>query len=81
MSREEIVSKITEIFRDVFNDDSIVIEEAMTAEDVEEWDSLSHIDMICMVEEELGVKFITKEISNLNNVGEFITLLENKINT
>lgn len=79
MSREEIVSKITEIFRDVFNDDSIVIEDATTADDIEEWDSLSHIDMICMVEEEFNVKFITKEISNLNNVGEFIALLENKM--
>lgn len=79
MSREEIVLKITEIFRDVFNDDSIVIEDAMTADDVEEWDSLSHIDMICMVEEEFNVKFITKEIANLNNVGEFIALIENKV--
>lgn len=79
MSREDIVLKITEIFREIFDDETIVIEDAMTADDVEEWDSLSHIDMICMVEEEFNVKFITKEISNLNNVGEFIALIEQKM--
>lgn len=79
MSRETVTLKLTEIFREIFNDDSIVVSDDMTADDIEEWDSLSHVDMICMVEEELDITLTTKEVSRLKNVGKLISVIESKL--
>ena len=57
MSREKIVLKLTEIFREVFRDNDIVISDRMTAADVKRWDSISNINMIVMVEEKFHVNF------------------------
>lgn len=79
MERNEIAMRLTEIFREVFDDDTIEIHDAMTAKDVEEWDSLNHINLIVAVERAFRVKFTTKEVSALANVGEFITLIGSKL--
>jgi len=79
VSRETVTLKLTEIFREIFNDDSIVVSDDMTADDIEEWDSLSHVDMICMVEEELDITLTTKEVSRLKNVGKLISVIESKL--
>jgi len=79
MEDTEIVGRLTEIFRDVFDDDSIELRDEMTAADVEEWDSLNHINLIVAVEKSFRVKFTTQEVANLANVGEFIALLKSKL--
>lgn len=78
MKREDIIEKLTAIFREVFNDSSIVLKDEMTANDVENWDSLTHMLMISMVEERFGVKFRLKELNKLKQVGDIITVLEEK---
>ena len=76
-----IRARLTDIFRDTFDDESIEIHDAMTAADVDEWDSLNHINLILAVERGFGVRFKTSEIGNLANVGEFLELLKGKLAT
>ena len=57
MSRQEILDKVNEIFQDVFDDETITVAEATTAEDIEDWDSLTHITLISEIESEFGFKF------------------------
>lgn len=75
----ELRSRLTDVFREVFDDDTIEIHDQMTAEEVEEWDSLNHINLIIAVEGEFAVRFTTQEVGNLANVGEFIALLKSKL--
>ncbi|MBR5969856.1 MAG: acyl carrier protein [Lachnospiraceae bacterium] len=76
MTREEILAKATEIFRDVFDDDSIELTEETTAADIEDWDSLMHITLINEIEEAFGYKFGMKEVLGMKNVGEMCDILE-----
>ena len=78
METNEIVSRLTPIFRDVFNDKRPVVSEGMTAADVPTWDSLSNINMIIAVEKAFGVKFSIKDVRNLKNVGELLELIKRK---
>jgi acyl carrier protein len=78
METTEIVSRLTPIFRDVFNDDDLVVSEGVTAADVPTWDSLSNINMIIAVEKAFGVKFSIKDVRNLKNVGELLELIKRK---
>ena len=78
MEKNEIVSRLTPIFRDVFNDDALVVNESMTAADVPTWDSLSNINMIIAVEKAFGVKFSIKDVRKLKNVGELLELIKRK---
>ena len=66
MTDQEIRSRLNEIFRDVFDDQSIRVTDAMTAKDVEEWDSLNHINLIVAVEGSFKIKFTTKEVRQVN---------------
>ena len=75
MTETEILSKLTGIFRDVFDDDTLVARPEMTAHQVERWDSLSHMDMILLVEETFGMRFQTREIADLMNVGDLVRLI------
>ena len=78
METGEIYQKLTGIFRDVFDDDSIALRPQLTADDVDEWDSLSHIRLVLTVEKAFGVKFSAAEIAKLKNVGEFVELIQSK---
>ena len=78
MEKGEIVSRLTPIFRDVFDNDALVVSEGMTAADVPTWDSLSNINMIIAVEKAFGVKFSIKDVRNLKNVGELLELIKRK---
>lgn len=66
------------VFRDIFDDDSIVLREDMTAADVKNWDSLNHIDLIVAIEREFKVKFTTAEVTMLKNVGQLAALVDKK---
>ena len=78
MEKSEVESRLTPIFRDVFNDDALVVKESMTAADVPTWDSLSNINMIIAVEKAFAVKFSIKDVRNLKNVGELLELIKRK---
>jgi acyl carrier protein len=78
MDKDEIVSRLTPIFRDVFNDNALVVSDGMTAADVPAWDSLSNINMIIAVEKAFGVKFRIKDVRDLKNVGELLELIKTK---
>jgi acyl carrier protein len=78
MEKNEIVARLTPIFRDVFNDDALIVSEGMTAADVPTWDSLSNINMIIAVEKSFGVKFSIKDVRSLKNVGELMALIGKK---
>lgn len=79
MERTEIIEKITGIFREVFSDNNIVINDEMTANDVENWDSLTHMLMITKVEEVFGIKFKLKELNKLKRVGDLVMCVESKL--
>ena len=76
MSRAEMLEKVNEIFRDVFDDEDIVIVESTTADDIEDWDSLTHITLISEIESEFGFKFAMKEVLGMKDVGEMLDIIE-----
>ena len=79
MTRSDIQSKLQTLLRGVFDNQSIVIRDDMTAADVPEWDSLNHINLIVAVEKEFGIKFTTREVYAANTVGEFTDMLARKL--
>ena len=79
MDKSEILSQVQDIFRDVLDEESIVLEEATTANDVEEWDSLTHIQLIVAIEKHFKIKFLSKEILSWKNVGEMVASIAAKI--
>ena len=78
MKNEEILQSLTPIFREVFDDHSLVLTNELSAKDVENWDSLNHITLIVEIEELTGVSFTTDELVNAQNVGDFVQLLVEK---
>jgi len=81
---EELRDRVQEVFREVFEDPSLILNDLMTAEDVVGWDSLAHINLVIAIEKRLGVKFATAEISRLkedgSNVGTMLELVARKRN-
>ena len=75
----EIAARLQGVFRDVFDDESIVLRDDMTADDIEDWDSLTHINLIVATEKEFKLKFNLAEIKGLKNVGEMVQLLERRL--
>lgn len=79
MSPEQVKAKLSQILRDVFDDEMLVAEPTLTADEVDDWDSLNHIRLILTVEREFGVKFAASETTALKNVGELLGLIQAKI--
>jgi len=77
-NRDEISARLSGVFRDVFDDESLRIYDKMTADDLEEWDSLSHITLVLAVEREFGIKLKAAEVGGLANVGAMIELIQNR---
>jgi acyl carrier protein len=75
MIQSEIYAKLTDVFRDVFDDDDIVAKPDTTAADIDGWDSLAHIRLVLTVEKAFGVKFAASDIASLKDVGEFVQLI------
>lgn len=71
--------KLQEVFQDVFDDEDIELTDETTADDIDAWDSLTHVQLIVAVEKAFGLKFSTVEVMKLKNVGEFIALIDKKI--
>lgn len=79
MKREMIYSRLNDVFRDVFDDINIVVSESTTSKDIENWDSLEHINLIVAVEQEFGIKFNMSEVINMSNVGDMVAIILSKI--
>ena len=78
MVRQEILSQVEGIFRDILDDETIVLTDSSTANDIEDWDSLTHIQLIVAIEKHLRIKFTSREILSWNNVGEMIDCIAAK---
>ena len=79
METNAILEKLTDIFRDVLDNDSIQLSPQTTADEIEEWDSLNHIQLVVAIERSYKIKFTAAEIQNWNNVGEMVTSINNKL--
>lgn len=80
MEKREIIEKLTAIFHEVFSDNTLVLCDDMTAADVENWDSLTHMMMITKVEEVFGIRFKLRELNKLKNVGDLCEIIMEKVN-
>lgn len=78
MDKKQILEEVQEIFRDVLDNEDIELTPATMADDIEEWDSLSHIQLIVAIEKHFKVKFTSKEILSWKNVGEMIDCISTK---
>ncbi len=80
MEQSVIFEKLTKVFQKVFNDDTIILRNDLSANDIANWDSLTHMVMISEVENIFSIKFKLKELSKLEDVGSLIGLVTSKLN-
>jgi acyl carrier protein len=73
--RDEVIKRLVPIMEDTFDEDKVVYADSLSADDIEEWDSLSHIRFMIAVEKEFGVRFSTSEIEGFKNAGELVDAL------
>ena len=78
MDESQIYARLTELFEDVFDEDTINLTPALSAKDVEGWDSLTHIRLILTIEKAFKIKFSTSEIGKLENVGDLVKLIQSR---
>ena len=79
MNREEVFVRLNSVFQDVFDDESIEVTDTTTADDIEDWDSLEHINLVAAVEKEFKIKFSMGQIVSMKNVGEMINIILEKL--
>lgn len=79
MAREEVYEKLTEIFQAVFDDETLLISDTTTAEDIEDWDSLEQINLVVAVEKKFDMKFNIEEVNMFRNVGEMVDIIIKRI--
>jgi acyl carrier protein len=78
-TKDEVLKQVNDIFKDVLDNDDVVITEPTTADDVEEWDSLSHIQLIVAIEKHFKIRFTSSEITSFKNVGEMCDSIVKKL--
>ena len=79
MNKAQIFEALTQVFRDVFDDDDILLTAATTAQDIEGWDSQAHVSLIVAAEMRFGIRFRTAELESLHDVGQFAELIAGKL--
>ena len=79
MTREDVYATLNEVFQDVFDDESIEVNDETTSDDIEDWDSLEHINLIAAVEQEFGMKFNMGQVVTMKNVGEMVDIILSQI--
>ncbi|MBV9812813.1 MAG: acyl carrier protein [Acetobacteraceae bacterium] len=79
MTEAEIYAQLTDTAREVFNDDDVTMTPDTTADDVPQWDSMTHIFLVVEIERRFGIKFQTAEMEELKNVGELVHVIEGKL--
>lgn len=80
MSREEVFNKVQDIFRDIFDEDDLIINDATNSDEIEDWDSLNHINLVSAIEKEFKIRFALGELQSLKDVGAMINLMMDKLN-
>jgi acyl carrier protein len=75
VTEQEVLDRLTPLFRDVFQDNGITVRSDTTAADVKRWDSLTHIDMIMLVEENFGIRVPTRDVTRMKNVGDLVQVI------
>lgn len=78
MSNEEILKRLTPIFQDIFDDETIIVTRETSAKNIEDWDSFSQIRLVAAIEKDFKVKFKVGELNSLHNVGEMIDVISKK---
>jgi len=78
MEKNQIITEVNDIFKDVLDNEDIVIDADTTANDVEEWDSLNHIQLVVAIEKHFKIRFTTQEIQSWKNVGEMADCIQKK---
>jgi acyl carrier protein len=76
---DDILERMQTVFRDVFDDEGLVLRDDLTASEVENWDSLTHINLIVGIERKFKVKFTTAEVGSLKNAGDLAALVRKKL--
>ena len=79
MTREEVFIVLNEIFQDEFDDDSIHVTDTTTANDIEDWDSLEHINLVVAIEKRFNMRFTMGEVTGMKNVGEMVDIILGRI--
>ncbi len=79
MERKDILEQVQTVFREELEDETIVLTENSTAKDIEDWDSLSHIQLVSAIEKHFGIRFLSREILSWQNVGEMVDSIAAKI--
>ena len=79
MDKNDVLLKVQEIFRDILDNEDIILSEKTTANDIDEWDSLTHIQLIVAIEKKFKIKFASKEILSWKNVGEMLDSICSKL--
>ena len=79
MDRNDILKRVQEVFRDELELDDLVLNDKTTADDVEEWDSLSHVQLVVALEKAFGIKFTSREILSWDNVGDLVDCIGKKL--
>jgi acyl carrier protein len=79
MERSNILAKVQEVFRDELEVEDLVLTDETTADDVEEWDSLSHVQLVVALEKAFGIKFTSREILSWDNVGDLVDCISKKV--
>lgn len=79
MENSKLLPRVEEIFKDLFDEPSLTLTRETTADDVEAWDSLSHVNLVSQIESEFDVRFALGEIQSLTNVGDMLDLLQEKL--
>lgn len=75
MTREAAYERLTKVFRKVFDDDELIIDDLTTAKDIEEWDSFEHVNLICAVEDEFAFRIPMLKATTIKNVGEMVDII------
>ena len=79
MERSEILKRVEEIFREELGQSNLIITDDTTAEDVEGWDSLSHVQLVAVMEDVFGIEFSSREILSWDNIGDLIDSIQKKV--
>lgn len=75
MTREEVYERLNRVFREVFDDDDIVLNDSTTADDIEDWDSFEHVNLVVAVENEFSFKIPMGKVITMKNVGEMVDII------
>ena len=79
MEKNEILAKLQDIYRDILDNDEIILEGETTADDIEEWDSLAHVQIVNEVEKQFGIKFTSYEITSWIDVADLVDCIDSKL--